>query len=230
MNLIGFLNRSRSFPAPLISVVRDGEDFFVVYPSGDKVRLTGVQSEQAVKDRDSFIAIPRSGVNGVPELAFGVAPGLVFAGDQKAVAGALRTYVAKGPAPLLDVDEAAAIKDFLLSINEYVGKLSVRELFDVMNGRRCLSVRITNRQLRRRNKQAKRLVVQVRGRGHIKTLYRKNIPHGLDAADVPVPSNTVWFLQQQANLTQISGNIKLGVQGVQAKGLADRSVTQPCVA
>lgn len=214
MNLIGFLNRSRSFPAPLISVARDGEDFFVVYPSGDKVRLTGVQSEQAVKDRDSFVAIPRSGVNGVPELAFGVAPGLVFAGGQKAVAGALRAYVAKGPAPLLDVDEAAAIKDFLLSINEYVGKLSVRELFDVMNGRRCLSVRITNRQLRRRNKQAKRLVVQVRGRGHTKTLYRKNIPHGLDTSDVPVPSSTVRFLQQQVELTQIGDHIKLGVQGV----------------
>lgn len=195
MNLVGYLNRHRSYPAPLISVAQDGSDFYALFPSGDKVRLKDVHSREAIRMRDTYVALPEGSDTEVPQLAFGIAPQMIVAGDPKGVGRVLRTYVRRS-GRMIDPDELASIKAFLLSIHEFTGKISARELIDVLNGRQRLVVKVVSRQLRRQHRTASTLLVQLTRQSSTRTLYRKGIPAGRGLADVAVPPWTLQFLQQ----------------------------------
>lgn len=63
MTVFGFLNRSHSFPSPLVTLVTKEGDMYVhaIFPSGDSVRLTETDKEtpatiEDVKLRKSFVA------------------------------------------------------------------------------------------------------------------------------------------------------------------------------
>lgn len=195
MNLVGFLNRSRSYPAPLISVGVEGEDYFAFFPSGDRVKLRGVESLETLRNRDSFLSAAASGVVDVPELAFGISPGQVVAGAGRDVGRLLRSYVAQ-QGPLVQGEDTESIRSFLLSIGEFTGRINARELVDVLTGRRRLVARINSRQLRRSPHKAQTLLIQLEGRSETRTLYRKGVPRGKALADVRIPSSTARFLQQ----------------------------------
>ena len=195
MNLVGYLNRSRSYPAPLIAVGVEGEDFFAFYPSGDKVRLRGVESLESLEARDSFVPARATEVGEVPKLAFGISPRQVLAGEERDVGRLLRTYVSQ-QGPLVQGEDTEAIRSFLLSIGEFTGRINARELVDVLAGRRWLTAKVNRRQLRRSPHTAQTLVVQLAGAGRTRTLYRKGVPRGMRLADVRIPAATVRFLQQ----------------------------------
>ncbi|MBW8832470.1 MAG: hypothetical protein JF606_24335 [Burkholderiales bacterium] len=195
MTLVGYLNRSRSYPSPLIAVGADGDGLFAVYPSGDKVRLRGVESLEALRKRDSFVPAP-SEDGSVPNLAFGISPRQVIAGKQTDVGRLLRSYVAQ-QGPLVQGDDVEAIRAFLLSIGEFAGRINARELLDVLSGKRRVTARINERRLRRSKLSAQTLVVQLEGKRQTKTLYRKGLPHGNQPADVQIPAATIGFLQQR---------------------------------
>jgi hypothetical protein len=196
MNLVGFLNRSRSYPSPLISVGAEGHDLFAFYPSGDRVKLRGIESIEALKSRDSFLPAQSSEESEIPSLAFGISPKQVVAGQRSDVGRMLRTYMSQ-QRPLAPDDGEEAIKSFLLSIGEFTGRISARELVDVLSGRRRLTAKVRPRQLRRSSKTAHTLIVQLSGPGKTRTLYRKGMPYGKSLADIRIPAPTVTFLQQQ---------------------------------
>lgn len=195
MNLVGYLSRSRGFPAPLVSVGREGQDFFAFFPSGDKVRLRDVASFDSLEGRRSFIPVKEDGGGEMPKLAFAVSPETVFAGAEPKVGRLLRSYIA-AEGQRLPNDDAEAIKAFLLSIGEYVGRMNARELKAFLEGRKRIVASVKARQLRRGRGVAKRLVVQTVEKGLEKTLYRKGIPRDKALEEVRIPSSTVQFLQQ----------------------------------
>jgi hypothetical protein len=197
MNLVGFLNRSRTYPAPLISVGAEGQRFFAFYPSGHKVLLRDIDSIERLNKRPAFVSVSASEVNTseVPVLAFGISRQHIVAGAGKDVGRVLRTYISS-LGPIANDDEAESIRAFLLSIGEFTGKINARELVEVLTGRRRLVARVNSRQLRRSPHKAQTLLIQLEGKGGTKTLYRKGVPRGRTLDEVRIPAAASAFLQQ----------------------------------
>lgn len=195
MNLVGFLNRSRSYPAPLITVGVEDGNFFAFYPSGDKVKLRGVESVEALRGRDSFVAAGETKTDAIPKLAFGISPKQIVTGVERDIGRLLRTYIAH-QGPLVQGEDSEAIRTFLLSIGEFTGRINARELKDILSGRRNLTVKVNSRQLRRSPHTAGTLLVQLASASGTKTLYRKGIPRGRNISDLLIPEPTTRFLQQ----------------------------------
>lgn len=195
MNLIGYLNRRRSFPAPLISVGQEGDRFVAIYPSGDCVGLRDIHSEEALRQRQAFVAPSAEGPKDVPELAYGLREGLILTGSRAEVGRRLRAHL-RTLGNLVDDSSGDAIRDFLIAIKEFVGSVSGKELMDAVKDKPDIVVSIRERQLRRREGRAATLTVQLHRRGRLKTLFKKGIPRGKRVGEVRVSADTFLYFQR----------------------------------
>jgi hypothetical protein len=197
MNLVGYISRDRVFPNPLISVGKEDDEFFAFYPSGDKVKLRNVTSDEMLRARDTFIAVDPSTADPVPALAFGINPEVIVSGDHSSVVQSLHNYLASTSAQQLSSTDREVIGQFLYAIREAAKKISASELQELASSNTILHVFMYRRRLRRRPGSAFTFLVQLCYKHRQKTLYRKGVPIDKSLHDVFIPRQTSDVLMQK---------------------------------
>lgn len=195
MNLVGFFNRSQTYPAPLISVVHSGDSFFAIYPSGDKVRLKNVITVDQITSRESFVFPCQSTLADEPSLSFGLSDKKILSGTKKSVCGELQRIVDFG-SPQISEEDRSKIRQFLIEIKGICGKLTADEFKEFVSREGAFSVQLNPRVLRRSKNVAATLIVQFKSHSSTRTLYRKGIPVEKQLRDVFISKNVVDLFQQ----------------------------------
>lgn len=197
MNLIGYLNRSRLYPTPLISVGREGNRFFAIFPTGERALLKDISSTQQLVSRPTYVQSPEQGSESIPQMAFGLAPDRIVAGSRDYVGRMLSDLLKNGTSGL-SIEDAGSIRKFLIAIHSLDDKLIVDEI-DSLSADAKLLVRLEQRTLRRRKGTDKTIVLQSMNHRGVKTIYRKNIKGFKNPGHFSIPQNVSVFLQRLAD-------------------------------
>jgi len=106
MNLVGYLNRSRVYPAVLMPIGEESGCFYAFWPAGDVQRFTDTVTQADLEKRDSFVALPEEAPypRQVPRLAFAFSPTDIVSGSTAVVERNLRQRLGSlAPSTALDV-------------------------------------------------------------------------------------------------------------------------------
>jgi hypothetical protein len=182
MKVLGFINRLREYPAPLVTIGQEGDRFFAVYPSGEVVRLIDMTTIEDLRAQAPQNFVPTSplllSANPTQLISFAFNRDHIVTADRKRIRDTIRQEISR--------TRASQDRDILVHYAEELTRLprvSADTLERTLQNRGDVQVLFTDRLRKSRDRSSSRqdrlrpvLIVQRVSASGTKTLYSRGLP------------------------------------------------------